>query len=43
MSRETWEILQQMEPKDVELQLALQCAPLIACLLYTSPSPRDCS
>ena len=30
MSRETWEILQQMEPKDVELQLALQCAPLIA-------------
>ena len=24
MSRETWEILQQMEPKDVELQLALQ-------------------
>ena len=24
MSRETWEILQQMEPKDVELQLALR-------------------
>ncbi len=26
MSRETWEILQQMEPKDVELQLAPVCA-----------------
>ena len=29
MSRETWEIIQKMEPEDIELQLAVQCAPLI--------------
>ena len=29
MSQETWEILCEMEADDVELQLALQCAPLI--------------
>ena len=46
MSRETWEILQQMEPKDVELQLALQCAPLIAGLkpsnLFNIPCEGVC-
>lgn len=29
MSREIWEIVQKMETEDIELQLALQCAPLI--------------
>ena len=29
MSREIWEIVQNMEAEDMELQLALQCAPLI--------------
>ena len=29
MSGETWEILQNMEMEDVELQMALQCAPVI--------------
>ena len=29
MSQETWEILCGMKTDDVELQLALQCAPLI--------------
>ena len=30
MSRETWEIVQESGIKNVEIQLALQCAPLIA-------------
>ena len=30
MSSETWELIQKMSVKDAELQLALQCAPLIA-------------
>ena len=36
MSQETWEILCEMEADDVELQLALQCAPLITGLDFQS-------
>ena len=37
MSQETWEILCGMKTDDVELQLALQCAPLITGLKISNP------
>ena len=43
---ETWEILQMMEEEDVKF-IRMQFVDIfgtirnIACLLYTSPSPRD--
>ena len=29
--------------ENVEVDLAAKCAKITLCLLYTSPSPRDCS
>ena len=41
MSREIFEIVQGMDLKNIETQLALQCAPLITCKRGT-PRRRVC-